>query len=64
MERIKGSKGLVTAIFLGRSYTIYDDFVSRDHCTMPCRGLAGCPSEFILNICGVGMRVNKRSCAG
>ena len=49
LEKIKANKELVTAIFLGRSYTIYDDFVSKGslHYALQ-RGLPAVPQEFIL----------------
>jgi len=49
MEELKKYKDTVTAVFLGRSYTVYDDFVSKGsfHFARQ-RGLMALPQDFIL----------------
>jgi predicted CoA-substrate-specific enzyme activase len=49
MEELKSYRNLVTAVFLGRSYTVYDDFVSKGsfHFARQ-RGLVAVPQDFIL----------------
>jgi len=49
MEELKNYRELVTAVFLGRPYTVYDDFVSKGsfHYARQ-RGLVALPQDFIL----------------